>query len=195
VCFTLSQGFASWLPTILESKGFSPSRAGLWSSLSRLMQVPGSIGIGFAVGQVRIRNARKRTVCGLLAVTAVTVLLMAPDLHGGTYPLLLLQGGAIGAIMPLLLALIMDLSAVPASQMATAAALYFTVGQVAGAGAPVVVGWLHDTTGGFTAGLALVGGITLAAIAPASRIRDEHQPEPAVASRATPPGVVSRAEA
>lgn len=185
VCFAVSQGFASWLPSILESKGFSPARAGLWASICRLLQVPGSIIICYILGQVQLRNGRKRTVCVLLAITASSIALIAPDLRSGVYAVLLVQGAAVGAIMPLLLSLIMDLSAVPASQMAVAAALYFTVGQIAGAGAPVVVGWLRDTTGGFAAGLALVAGITLAAVLPASRISDEQSAEvdvPAVMS-------------
>jgi cyanate permease len=176
VGFAIGQGYASWLPSILEAKGYSPSAAGLWASVCRLSQVPGSVGLCYLITRLTFQNSRKYAVMGLLVVQTITVALVAAPLGIGLYPLLVVQGAASGALLPILLSIIMDLPAVSASQMGMAAALYFTVGQIAGAGAPVGVGWLRDMTGGFTAGLLAVAGFAFVCLLPASRMVDARHP-------------------
>jgi CP family cyanate transporter-like MFS transporter len=138
--------------------------------------VPGSLGLCYLITRLAFQNSRKYAVMVLLVVQTISVGLVAAPLGIGLYPLLVVQGAASGALLPILLSIIMDLPAVPASQMGMAAALYFTVGQIAGAGAPVGVGWLRDVTGGFTAGLLAVAGFAFVCLLPASRMVDARHP-------------------
>lgn len=176
--FTITQGFTSWLPTLLQARGFSGSAAGALASASRLCQVPGSIGICYAATRLPIPKARKRTVLTLLVLSASSVAALGLPAGPVLYLALVVQGAALGAMLPLLMAIIMDLPGISPAQMAMAAALYFTVGQVAGAGAPVLIGALRDATGGFSAGLLFVAGAAIAALIPAARVLDASR-EPA----------------
>lgn len=168
VGFAISQGFSSWVPSILEKDGFSINSAGSWASIARIVSIPASLAICAVAARMRARNARSWVVMVLLGISATSIALVA--LHTSVVPALVLQGAAAGALLPLLMAILMDLPEIRAAEMATAAALYFTVGQVAGAGAPILIGWIRDATGGFSTGMLVISGMAVAGFWPAARL-------------------------
>jgi CP family cyanate transporter-like MFS transporter len=152
--------------------GESAAAAGTLVSISRFLQVPGTLAITFGITRLPWLNIRRTSVVILLLMAVVSVGLFAIDNRPVALVALVIQGFASGALLPLLVSILMDLPDVPMSGVATAAGLFFTVGQVAGAGAPIAVGWLRDASGGFDAGLGFVAVVVLLAVLPALALHD-----------------------
>ena len=167
--FVMTQGYVSWMPALLAAQGLSGPDTALWGGLSRLGTLAGNVALAPLLARAgRGRPAGQRDVItGLLAVSAGGV---AAGMIGSqllTVTGLLVQSVCAGALMPVLFGVLLALPGLPSRQAATAAGLYFTVGQLAAALSPVVVGLLLDSTGGFTSGLAAITGAVIAAIVPA----------------------------
>jgi MFS transporter, CP family, cyanate transporter len=151
----------AWLPTILEDGGSSSEAAGALQALASLV----SIAPAFAVP---VLAARSRHQIGLvLAVVVVAAagvlgLLLAP---GVPVPWVLLlglgQGGALGValILPVL-------RAEGPHAVAALTAMSLTVGYVAAALGPWLLGVIHDAAGGWSAPLAVLLAVTLLELAP-----------------------------
>jgi cyanate permease len=156
--FALSHGLTSWLPTILEGKGFSPEAAGTAASLALLGGVPAMLilprvvparGRGPAIGAI-----------ALLAVASVGALFAftgAPMLAG-----MVLYGVTSVAMFPILTLILLDSPAVGPQRMGTAAGLFFCVSEVGGFLSPLIIGLLVDWTGGFLAGAYYLAAVCLA---------------------------------
>ncbi|MCC6174589.1 MAG: MFS transporter [Chloroflexi bacterium] len=165
--FMLGHGFRSWLPQILEFKGFTPAEAGFFAALPGVGSVIGSI----VVTRVATRTGRKPAVMGCLAADA-TALLAIDRLTGPTLVgVLVLEGFCAGALLPLLLSILMDLREVGAEAMGAAAGIYFSVGEVGGFTGPSVMGLLKDLTGSFSAGMMVLAGVALVMLIPTSLLQ------------------------
>ena len=166
--FMINHGVRSWLPQILEVKGFSPAEAGYLAALPGISSIAG----GITLARLAARFGRKRVVATCL-VTVGAALVAVDRLDG--LPLVLalaVQGFCAGGVGPILLTIMMDLREVGARAMGAAAGLYFTIGEVGGFSGPSVMGLLKDLTGGFTAGLLLLTAITLVMLIPTSLLRE-----------------------
>jgi CP family cyanate transporter-like MFS transporter len=172
VVFTVGQGLTSWLPSILTTHGIALSAAGLLVSVSRLLQVPGNLLITGVLARSDRTNATSTAVVSMLVVIGVSVSVILFGDHVWIAIALFVQGLALGGLLPVLISALMNVRGVRPGDVATAAGLFFTVGQSAGAGAPVVVGWLRDTTGNFDAGLVFIITVVLAAALPGAFIRE-----------------------
>lgn len=168
--FTMGQGFSSWLPKILQDQGFGTGTANWLAAGQRVCSVVGALVVPFFVGRSHA-SRRQSTIVACLLVAAAAVAALATGNHGLAVVSLVLQGLAAGALLPLLLATLLDLPEVDHRTSATAAGLYFTVGQIAGSVSPIVVGWLEDTTGSFTSGILLVAGVVTITVVPALALR------------------------
>jgi CP family cyanate transporter-like MFS transporter len=151
----------AWLPTILEDAGASSEGAGALQALGSLV----SIAPAFLVP---VLAARRREQSGLLLAVVATAtagvigLLVAP---GAPLPWVLLlgigQGGALG------IALILPvLRARTAEGVAALTAMALTVGYVAAALGPWLLGAVHDAAGDWTVPLIVLVGVTLLQLAP-----------------------------
>lgn len=167
--FVMTQGYVSWIPALLADQGLSGPATALWGSLSRLGTLAGNVALAPWLARAAGARpaARRDVITAMLATCAAGILVAAGGHVGLTVTGLLIQSVCAGALMTLLFGVLVTLPGLPARQAATAAGLYFTVGQLAAALSPVAVGWLLDVTGGFTSGLVAVAGAVTAAILPA----------------------------
>jgi CP family cyanate transporter-like MFS transporter len=172
VVFTVGQGLTSWLPSILTTHGIALSQAGVLVSVSRILQVPGNLLITGLLARSERTSATSMAVVGMLVTIGISVSLILFGNPVWIAIALFAQGLAVGGLLPALISALMNVHGIRAGDVATAAGLFFTIGQSAGAGAPVVVGWLRDTTGNFDAGLIFVIAVVLAAALPGALIRD-----------------------
>lgn len=166
--FMINHGVRSWLPQILEAKGFSPAGAGYLAALPGISSIAGSI----TLARLAAKFGRKPVVASCLVIVGAA--LLAVDRLDGL-PLVLvlaIQGFCAGGVGPILLTIMMDLREVGARAMGAAAGLYFTIGEVGGFSGPSVMGLLKDLTGGFTAGLLLLTAITVVMLIPLALIRE-----------------------
>ncbi len=142
----------SWLPTIAEAHGFSPSHAGLLLSMASLA---GMLGAFLAPSfERRLRRAGVAVVlCILLCAAGYTGLLLAP--RTGTLLWCLLFGFGQGA--PLALALGYIVARAPdsrhAAQLSTMAQ---SGGYLIASAAPFAMGALHGATGDWDAPIILL---------------------------------------
>jgi MFS transporter, CP family, cyanate transporter len=167
--FVMTQGYISWIPALLTAQGLSGMATALWGGLSRLGTLAGNVALAPWLARAgRARPAGYRDVItALLAVCAASIALGVTGSRVLTVAGLLIQSACAGALMPMLFGVLLTLPGLPSRQAATAAGLYFTVGQLAAGLSPVLVGWLLDSTGSFTSGLVAVSGTVTAAIIPA----------------------------
>jgi CP family cyanate transporter-like MFS transporter len=172
VVFTVGQGLTSWLPSILTTQGMALSQAGVLVSVSRLLQVPGNLLITGILSRSDRTNATSMAVVSMLVVIDMSVSVILFGNHVWIAIALFVQGLAVGGLLPVLISALMNVRGVRPEDIATAAGLFFTIGQSAGAGAPVAVGWLRDSTGNFDAGLVFIITVVLAAALPAAFIRE-----------------------
>ena len=143
-------GLNSWLPTYLQqARGFDLLRTAFYSALPYVLMIGGQ----FLSAWVSDLIGKRAVVCGFnLFMTGVFVYLtsIVPDattaawcvaisagFWGGTAPTLFTLGGQI----------------MPAKVTAAGFGLYGGIGNIAGAFAPLIIGMLVASTGGFTAGL------------------------------------------
>ena len=172
VVFTVGQGLTSWLPSILATQGIALSQAGVLVSISRLLQVPGNLLITGTLARSDRTSATSMAVVSMLVVIGASISVILFGNHVWIAIALLVQGLALGGLLPVLISALMNVRGVRPDDIATGAALFFTVGQSAGAAAPIAVGWLRDTTGNFDAGLVFIISVVLAAVLPAAFIRE-----------------------
>ena len=171
--FTMGHGFRNWLPAILESKGFTDSEAGLISSMTGLIGIPGALTITAMASRL---PSRKMLVIAMLVVNGATLTMVL--FSGGSVLIgaLLVQGFFAGAMIPLLMSLLMDLPGLGAGAVGTASGIFFTVGQTGGFGAPVLVGVLKGAFDSFSPGIIFLASVAFVAILPAMLLREGGRP-------------------
>ncbi|WP_247006547.1 MFS transporter [Halorientalis litorea] len=155
-------GLQGWLPTILEARGLSPGRAGQTTTLLVGANVVGILAIPALADRFDARRLAI-TACGLVAfagvvgvVTGGATLLAAAGIVGA--------GLGVGGLSPLVRAIPPELEGIGPGLTGAAVGLVFAVGEVGGFLGPVTVGVLHDLTGSYVPGLAVLacGGIVAA---------------------------------
>jgi CP family cyanate transporter-like MFS transporter len=171
----------AWLPSIFESHGLSSTAAGLLLGLCSAMAVPGAL----LAPQVAARwRDQRRLVAALSAVAALGFagLLAAP----ASAPVLwsLLIGIGQGALFPLALTMIVLRSG--AGHLTASLSTHVqSIGYLLAASGPLVIGLVHDTTGSWTAPVAvlllLLAPQTLAGLG-AARDRVLDRPAPATSA-------------
>jgi CP family cyanate transporter-like MFS transporter len=151
----------AWLPTILQSHGYSAAAAGWLQALGALMSALPA----FTVPLLATRTSHERgllvSVVGAAAI-GVAGLLVDP----GAAPLWMImfglgQGGALGLglILPVL-------RGREPQDVASLTAMTFSFGYVIAAAGPWLLAAVHDLTGSWTAGLGALLSLTLLQLAP-----------------------------
>jgi CP family cyanate transporter-like MFS transporter len=157
----------TWLPTVLESHGYSSGHAGTLLAVTNLVQVPTALVVPILAAR-RPRQVGIMAVIVALAVIGILGLLAAPGL--ATLWLVALglgQGGTLGLglILPVL-------RGGDVASVASLTAMTFCVGYLLAAVGPWLLGAVRDLSGGWSVPLAVLAAITAGELAlglPAAR--------------------------
>ena len=153
--FMLNHGLNNWLPEILRTGGMSAAGAGYWAS------IPTATGIFAALAIPRFATEERRLLILALLIAAAGTATMLLHLSAG--PLLALglmcQGLSRGAMMAVLILVLVESRGVDSRNAGAAGGLFFSAAEVGGVLGPVLVGTLHDLTGGFAASLYMMTAV------------------------------------
>jgi MFS transporter, CP family, cyanate transporter len=153
--FAITHGFTSWLPKLLETRGMTPTAAGVTSALPLLASIPCII----LVPRLIPPHVRGQFVALLAFLAACAMIVVATSkllLLGA----LLLFGITAPTLFPMLMLILMDLPEVESRYMGSAGGVFFCVSDIGGFLGPLAVGTLVDLSGTFLAGasfLAMAG--------------------------------------
>ncbi len=162
----LAYGYLAWLPAAYESRGWSEGTTGSLLGALHLAQLATAL----VLPALADRSGDRRPVLiGAVAcsVLGAAVLFAAPD--AAPWAATTVLGLGLGGGFALALVLLSDLAASPAAA-SHLAAMTFLVCYSAAAVAPVLVGALHDVTGGFAAPFGLLALLACAELAMATRL-------------------------
>jgi CP family cyanate transporter-like MFS transporter len=142
----------AWLPSILRDHGLSPTDAGLLLGLTSIVGLP--VGLLIPTWTSRQRDQRLAVVL-VTALTGIGLLglLAAPPASAVLWAVLLGLGN--GGTFPLALTLVTLRTRTPETTQGVWA-MAQTVGYLLAAAGPLALGLLHDITGAWAAGLALL---------------------------------------
>ena len=167
--FAIFHGTTSWLPKIMESKGFAPTMAGYAASLPVLASIP-----SFLILPRLIPPKRRSISLAVMALaTSASTLLFFNQTGIPMFVGLFIFGCSSGLLTPLFMLILMDTPAVGAQNMGTAGGLFFCISEIGGFTSPLVMGVLVDWTGDFMAGGYFVAAMALAILALALLLRNE----------------------
>ena len=158
--FFFHHALSNWLPEILRTGGMTPDVAGIWSA------VPTAIGIVGALLIPRLATPPRRfaILFGLSLCAGAGALML---LVAGTPALvvaMILQGIGRGSLIAVLILVLMETRGVDARHIGAAVGLFFSAAEIGGVLGPLAIGAASDLTGGFDAGLWLLGAVSAAVI-------------------------------
>ena len=161
-------GLQGWLPTILESRGLSASRAGQTTTLLVGANVVGVLTIPGLADRL---GARRQAI---VAASAVAGLGVVAIIGGGVTALAVAgivgAGLGVGGLSPMVRAIPPALEGIGPRLTGTAVGLVFAVGEIGGFAGPFLIGFLRDSTGSFVPGLAVMAVSGLAAVLAGARL-------------------------
>lgn len=156
--FSITHGFISWLPKILETSGLSATLAGYAASLPLAAGLPALLFIPPLISP----SWRSRFIALCALLTAINVLLVVNASGGWLIAGLISLGLTSTTLMPMMLLILMDSREVGARYMGSAGGLYFCVAEIGGFTGPLAMGVLVDLTGTFITGAVFLAATALA---------------------------------
>ncbi|WP_233739966.1 MFS transporter [Halovenus carboxidivorans] len=161
-------GLQGWLPAILESRGLSAERAGQTTTLLVGANVLGVLTIPGLADRFGARRA------AIVATSAVAGLGVAAIIGGGRSLVAVAgivgAGLGVGGLSPMVRAIPPALDGIGARLTGTAVGLVFAVGEIGGFAGPFLIGFLRESTGSFTPGLAVLAVSGIAAVVAGFRL-------------------------
>ncbi len=161
-------GLQGWLPTILESRGLSASRAGQTTTLLVGANVVGVLTIPGLADRFGARRG------AIVAASAVAGLGVLGIIGGGATELAVAgivgAGLGVGGLSPMVRAIPPALDGIGPRLTGTAVGLVFAIGEIGGFAGPFLIGFLRDSTGSFVPGLAVLAVSGLAAVLAGARL-------------------------
>ena len=146
--FAIVHGLTSWLPKILESKGFSPALAGYASSTPLIAGIPSLL-----IVPRMIPPAGRGTALAVIGLVIGASVWMFFYFTGSLmFAGLILYGLSAWTLVPLLTLVLMETPQVGAKYMGAAGGLFFCISEIGGFLSPLAVGVLVDWSGTFQAG-------------------------------------------
>jgi len=165
--FVFNHSLNNWLPEILRSRGFTPAQAGFWATTPIIVGIMGSL----TLSRLATPPRRHVMLCAVFgSAVAATLLLQAssgPLLIAG----MVLQGIARSTMFTIMMLTLMELPGVGDRNTGTASGLLFTAAEMGGASGPILLGLVHDATGGFAAGLGVLTAVTCLLLLGATQLR------------------------
>jgi cyanate permease len=162
--FMLNHGLNNWLPEMLRSKGMSPAAAGAWATIPTVVGIAGSL----TIPRLAIPRRRFFMLGGLFASAMIATLMLRAGPGAILFIGLMLQGIARSSMMTLSMLTLVEMPDIGEKHAATAGGLFFSAAEVGGASGPVILGFIHDASGGFGAALGFLTLIALMLIASAA---------------------------
>jgi CP family cyanate transporter-like MFS transporter len=135
---------AAWLPSLLQDNGLSPAASGALLSVATVIGIPAGLLLPLLAGRMR-RQSGLTVVTSVVTAAGWAGLLLAP---GAAVLWVILLGIGTGSSFPLALVLI-GLRSRDASVTPQLSAVVQGVGYLIAATGPLLVGVLHDVTGGW----------------------------------------------
>ena len=147
--FFLNHGLNNWLPTLLQEKNISLTRAGFWSAISMLSGV-----IGLLIIPSIARHGYRIVILAVIFIIASSTtfaLIVFTD-----YPLyfsLIVSSIVRAPMMPILTLMLMETKGVGSVRMGAAGGLFFTAAEIGGFSGPFIIGVIRDRAGTMDLGL------------------------------------------
>ena len=159
--FFLHHALGNWLPEILRSGGMEASAAGLWSG------VPTAIGIAGALLIPRYATPPRRfaILFALSLSTGAGALMLLAAGVPALVAAVILQGVARGSLIAVMILVLMETRGVDPRHTGAAVGLFFSAAEIGGVLGPLAIGAASDLTGGFDAGLWLLGAVSAGVVA------------------------------
>lgn len=148
---------AAWLPSLLQDNGLSPATSGALLSVATVIGIPAGLLLPLLAGRMR-RQSGLTVVTSVITAAGWAGLLLAP---GAAVLWVILLGIGTGSSFPLALVLI-GLRSRDASITPQLSAVVQGVGYLIAACGPLLVGVLHDVTGGWALPLYALLALTVA---------------------------------
>ncbi len=184
VCF---YGLSAWLPDAYVEHGWSEGRAGALLAVVQAVTVP----TGLALPWLADRRGSRRFYLAIAASVQMVGLVGVQLLPEAAWLWAVLLGLGIGTLFPLAMTLPLDLSDDPGAAVAVTA-MMLGVGYTITGTAPLVLGYIRDATGSFSAALWLIVGIEACLLVTSLRLTHERLHARAVERPATPCGAAGR---
>ncbi|SEF67396.1 MFS transporter [Paenibacillus sp. UNC499MF] len=154
---TFFYAFIAWLPAVLNTRGLSAGYAGWMLSLMQLALLP----ISFVVPVLAAKMANQRflvTLTSALFLAGILGLLLGST---ALVPLWIMLTGIAGGCAFSLAMMFFSLRTRSAQQSAELSGMAQSFGYLLAAAGPILFGFLHDTTGGWTTPLLLLAAIAV----------------------------------
>ncbi len=168
--FFCNHSMNNWLPEILRSKGINATTAGYLASVPVVFSVLSSLVIPrLAVPKRRI------SILGLLFIGfgVSSIMLQAND--GLWLALgLIVQGISRGSAMTLAILMLLDIPGVGTERAGVAGGMFFSAAEIGGVGGPVLIGVVSDLSGGFSASLYMLTGMSVVLLFLLLALRTRH---------------------
>ncbi|HCV33143.1 MAG TPA: hypothetical protein DGF10_00630, partial [Acidimicrobiaceae bacterium] len=100
-----------------------------------------------------------------VGLVAVLVLPTAID------PVPVALSGLRAALVPLMLVALLECGPVGPANIGVASGLWFAVAEVGGVSGPLAMGWIADTSAGFSGAFLLIVGVCVVMLVPVARLR------------------------
>ena len=169
----LHHGLQGWLPTVLESRGFSAAVAGQATSLLIGAYVVGVLVVPTLADRFTARRLALMS-CGSIAFLGVVGMIMGGK--GGAVAVgIIFAGFGIGGVSPLIRAIPPALEGIGARLTGTAVGFIFAVGEIGGFFGPMLIGVFHDVTGSFIPGLVMLSAGALVVVLAGAMLRYERR--------------------
>ena len=158
--FFFHHSLSNWLPEILRTGGMAPDVAGIWSA------VPTAVGIVGALLIPRLATPPRRftILFGLSLCAAAGALMLLVADTPALVVAMLLQGIGRGSLIAVLILVLMESRGVDPRNTGAAVGLFFSAAEIGGVLGPLAIGAASDLTGGFDAGLCILGAVSAAVI-------------------------------
>ena len=165
--FLFNHGLNNWLPELLRDKGMSAAAAGYWATIPTLVGLVGSL----TIPRLATRERRYGMLVGLFIVALIASLMLRADYGPVLFAGLALQGIARSSMMTVAMLTMVETPGIGERHAATASGMFFSAAEVGGASGPVIIGFIHDASGGFGGSLAFLSTVAALLIVGAVRLR------------------------
>lgn len=173
--FLINHGLSNWLPEILRVGGKTMIESGYWAAIPTVIGIFGSL----LIPRLATPGRRFPILIALCLVSALATLLLQ---FTDAVPLtlgLFLQGVARSALMTVLILTLVELPGIGRNHAGSASGLFFSAAEVGGVLGPLSLGVLYDTTGNFSAGLALFTVVSIILALATRKLQRQVQENPA----------------
>jgi cyanate permease len=157
--------WVGWSPALLMLKGATPDLAGIITSITLWVGIPGALFIPRLSYRVGLRKPFLSAGMIALAISAWVAIKASVPL---SWPLMVVSGLALNSMIPIIFAIPLEL--IPSGSVGTASGLVISVGNIGAVIGPLVGGRILDLTGNLYLSLIILIAVSVAATGVAFRL-------------------------